>query len=532
MSFCPNHTMAQGAVDWAEAKAQQRAFADCLTHDDRDSYYVVAWTSDGRWHQRAYRGESLDFDLVPKSESVYMTRNGFTTSVRDVAHCRQVNAMMFDIDCHDGDFERVIPVALDVIRRAVERGRLPHPTITVDTGRGIQVYYVLERSTSTRKSDGTANDAGLSYFRDVEAGLASAFEAEISDIKGLTLDPSAFDLARVGRVPGTINPKAGRMCELVETGPYHELAALRKYARAAHSPTPTRKRRASASSDSSLLRSRLFAIERLQRHRSFDCRGSRENMCFVFYNTATQIHGPQRALDLTLRFNARFSYPLPPTDIEQIARTVDSVVIRYGRHAGERGFYPLSAKSVVGKLMMTDDETLAVGFFGSARKRKRAHATLRRKAARDSRNERIVHEYKMGRTLDQVANIVKCSRRTVASVLSSRGISRHDRYSLEEKFSLVIESRRQSAERRHTSWLCAPSSRSFSHLPFLGTGNHLVTTPNPPPPPAPSSFFLYEDCPYGYGHVGWPCPCEQIGFRDGRQTPDRAVRFLRWRGIA
>lgn len=522
--------MTAGAVDWKAARTQQRAFVDIITHDDHDSNYVVAWTSGGAWKQRAFRRDDLDFGIVPMSGSVYMSRNGFVGSRRDAAHVRQLNAMMFDIDCHDLDFERNVPVALQVFQGAVSSGVLPRPTMLVNTGRGIQVYYVLERSTSARRKDGSANEAGLSYFHDVEVGLARAVCATFSDAVGVTFDPSALDFARVGRVPGTYNPKAGRMCELLETGPFHDLAGLSKFAIDDPSPPCPKVRKRLPSTSSTLMRKRLAGIERLQGHRDYDCRGSRENMCFVYYNTATQIHGPQRALDLTLRFNARFAYPLPPTDIEQIARTVDSVVIRYGRHAGETGFYPLSAKSVVDKLMMTDDEMQAIGFFGSERKRKRAHATLRRKAARDSRNERIVHEYKMGRTLNQVANIVRCSRRTVASVLSSKGISRHDRYSLKEKFSLVIESRRQSAERRHTSWLCVLSSRSFSCSPFLWAGNQLVTTPAPPPPPAPGSFFLYEDCPYG--HVGWPCPCEQIGFRDGRQTPGRAVRFLRWRGIA
>ena len=460
--------MAQGVVDWAEMRAQQRTFAEMIMHDDRDSTYVVAWISDGSWRQRAFRRDDLDFGIIPMGGSVYMSRNGFTGSRRDASHCRQLNAMMFDIDCHDDDFEENVPIAIRALRDAVAAGKLPFPTMLVDTGRGVQVYYVMERSTSMRRSDGTFNEAGISFFKDIEAGLAGTIRALLDGMEGVQFDPSSLDFARVGRLPGTFNERAGRMCTIVDVGPYHTLSSLRGYCTSLPSPCKETRRRDKTGMCPGFLIERMRGVERLQGHRGFDCRGSRENMCFVYYNTATQVYGPSRALDLTRRFNDRFHYPLPPGDIEQIARTVDGVTILYGRHRGERGYYPLSARSVMDKLFMTDEEARACSFFGTKRQRDRARESNRKKDAREKRNERIVRLYKMGNTLDQVACIVGCSRRTIASVLSDASVTRADRYTLREKFSQVMEAKGESAETWHPSWLCALSSPcSFPYSCFV-----------------------------------------------------------------
>ncbi len=443
-------------VDWVQARAQQRTFANMLMHDDRESSYVVAWTSGGKWRQRAFRAGELDFAVIPKGGSVYMSRNGFVGARRGAESCRQVNAMMFDLDCHTATFAEDVPKVAARIRAAVSDGTLPSPNMVVDTGRGLQLYYVLERSISARKKDGSANMAGLAYFKDVETALAETLGAVVAGLEGVTLDRSSLDYARVGRVPGTYNPKAGRMSALLSSDEsYYTLEKLKTHG--SRSATPSRRRcGGSARKKTGLLASRLAGIERLQRHRGNDCEGSRENMCFVFYNTATQINGPERALELTKRFNLRFNTPLPPTDIEQIARTVDSVVVRYGTSRGKTGFYPLRAQSVIDKLFMTNEEIQAIGFFGTKRQRDRAQAKARNRLERSRRDERIVNKFRMGMTQQAIADEMGYSKRTVAEVLRREGVTRHDRYTLGEKFSQVIEQKKESAENRHTSWLCVP----------------------------------------------------------------------------
>lgn len=507
-------------VDWVQARAQQRAFADILMHDDRESSYVVAWTAGGSWHQRAFRAEDLDFAVIPKGGSVYMSRNGFVGARREAGCCRQVNAMMFDLDCHTATFEQDVPKVTARIQAAVSDGTLPSPNMVVDTGRGLQVYYVLERSISARKRDGSANMAGLAYFKDVETALAETLESVVAGVEGVTLDRSSLDYARVGRVPGTYNPLADRMSVLLSSdGSYYTLEKLKRYG--SPSATPARRRCGGPGrKKTGLLASRLAGIERLQRHRGNGCEGSRENMCFVFYNTATQIHGPERALELTRRFNLRFNNPLPPSDIEQIARTVDSVVVRYGANRGKTGFYPLRAQNVIDKLFMTYEEIQAIGFFGTKRQRDRARERARNRLARSRRNERIVYKFRMGMTQQAIADEMGCSKRTVADVLRREGVTRRDRYTLEDKFSQVIERKRESAENRHTSWLCdlIPSPVTG----FAGEGELLLGSASPSPPLSSPYLHLRGGVLHaGLGHMGFGPVCESAGLamEDVRRDP-------------
>ena len=447
---------------WPRAREEQRTFIETILHDDRDSSYIVAWTDSGEWRQRPFRAHSISLDDIPSGESVYMTRNGFVGGKREADLCRQVNAMMFDIDCHTASFRENVPRVIAAIDGAVANGTLPQPNLVVDTGRGVQVYFVLATSISFRVSNGNLNDMGLAYFKDVEEALAATVRGVVEHLEGAQFDASVLDYSRVGRIPGTFNPKAKRWCTLVSAhSAFYTLKELKKFGSKSPFSKVKRAQKVRAKRKKGLLEARLGGVERLQKYRSFDCRGSRENMCFVYYNTATQIYGPDKALEITHEFNERFTSPLPPADIEQIARTVDKTTVLYGEHRGEQGFYPLRAATVIEKLFMTNKEMEAISFFGTKRQRDRAAQRARNQAAKQDRDTRIVRKFRMGSTQQEIADEIGCSKRTVANVLSKNGVKRGDRYSTKDKFDLVIGQKRENAISRHTSWLCDPRGLGF-----------------------------------------------------------------------
>ena len=88
--------------------------------------------------------------------------------------------------------------------------------MTVDTGRGLHLYYVLDHSLSYRLRGSAHNEKGISFFRDVEAKLLSALKSALSSVPALEIDTAVFDFSRVGRIPGTYNVSAGRFAQLIQ----------------------------------------------------------------------------------------------------------------------------------------------------------------------------------------------------------------------------------------------------------------------------------------------------------------------------
>ena len=430
------------------AESDADRFFRLLFHDDRDSFYVVSRRArSGAWTEMALRaGEvsNLSFDA---HADWYVTRNGFAGRRRRVEECRQVNALMFDIDCHDGGHEVAVPRALDALCGVFDAGVLPVPTMLVHTGRGLHLYYVLERSTPARLKSGARNERGLAYVNDVTAGISRVLSRVLANVAGVEVDECVYDLARVSRIPGTVNQNSHTTCEIVMSSEH--LFTLAELSAAGEKPAPQVKQGRSGGvvRFDRMLLSRLRKVRELRDLRGAACVGHRDMMLFVYYNTATQIYGPAEALRLAREYNAGFCAPLPDKDVEQIARTVDANVVRMGRHAGEKGFYPLSAATLVEKLALTADEAEALEFFASRRKEQREAAKQATRQRRIERNERIRTLYATGSmTQAQVAEVVGCSLRTVSAVLNADKLERAAGNTTEQRPEQAEEAKTQASE--------------------------------------------------------------------------------------
>lgn len=397
-----------------------------LFHDDRDSFYALAEASGGAWSEELLSKEALLRKVtegLEKGSAWYVSRNGFVSSRRGVSHTRQINSFMLDIDAH-GASSRSAAWMLAELDALVEKGAVPEPTMVVDSGRGIHVYYVLDRSISTRSSDGSENTSVLSWFSDLQDRLAVAFESRFCEFEGVDVDSAVYDLARVARIPGTLNAKAGKCAELVRSaGPFASLPGLstalepvsRKKAAIAKKSVPQKGFPLHAAQAA-----RARKIERLQELRGRDCEGSRELMCFLYYNACVQAFPREEAVGMVYAFNARFSSPLPSYEVSCAVRSVDAVELSYGPDKGAKGYYPVSNKKVAELLSVTDSENDEIGFFGmSSRALQRRKDKERTRARREARNARIVELVtRLGMTRKAVAEAVGCSLRTVAYVLA------------------------------------------------------------------------------------------------------------------
>lgn len=165
---------------------------------------------------------------------------------------------------------------------------------------------------------------------------------------------------------------------------------------------------------------RARKIEMLQALRGASCKGTRELMCFLYYNASAQAYDRKLAAQKTIAFNERFDTPLPLAEVRQAIRSVDSVELTYGPYRGQRGFYPVSNAKLCNLLNVSADENTVINFTGStAKARQRAERKLHTARKREQRNKRIKDLKASGLTNREIARQVGVSLRTVVTVTNS-----------------------------------------------------------------------------------------------------------------
>lgn len=417
-------------------KTDREKFFAILTHDDRNSRYVVSTDASGSWEDISLDAASLSSWRLDPRANCYVTRNGFAGSRRLDARVRQLNSIFLDVDFHDiaqAGRDALVAEVLQRVESAVAGGFFPRPTMVVNSGRGVHLYYVLHRSVPCRVGCGV-NEQGISYFSHVQRQLADVLDGILSGIAGAKVDRVVFDFARVSRIPDTYNAKAGRYARLISAGEtYYNLPELDSYkplSPEARAPEPKRGGGFRIKFDRLLL-SRLAKVAELQEHRGFKCEGNRELMSFVYYNTAVQVYGEDGAWERLLQFNARFTEPLPESELQGIRSAVSSVV----NVKGERGYYVLSAATVARMLSITEDEAAELGFFESRRTLERTEAKRRTAERRHARDERIIAMRKEGRAKRDIADELGISLGTVHNVLKAAGLTRTNGKAKEERRS-------------------------------------------------------------------------------------------------
>lgn len=426
-----------GATASHVQESEWEIFRTLITHDDRNSYYVVSSDASGSWEDTAVKSESLSAIGFNTKSAYYMTHNGFTSACRKSEQVRQLNTLFFDLDCHDRDLQEtraIVCQTLDTLKQAVGDETLPQPTMTIDTGRGVQLFYVLTRSIPYRVSaNGQVNIKSVKFFENVQKRMASLLDSVVSSIRGISVDRATFDVSRVSRIPGTFNAKAGRYASLCDYS-FDALYSLSKLSELipARTEQPSYKtdlkrvfkKTSSIINYQPLLKSRLAKIIELQKLRNFNCEGNRELMSFVFYNTAVQVYPHEVAQQKLSSFNNNFINPLNVSELNGITKSVDSVI----NMRGEQGYYLIGANRLRELLAMTLEEEVAINFFESKRSVLRKEAKRITKEKRDQRNARIVTLYRQGsHTYASIAKQVLCSVRTVATVIGSYKRNQHQR---------------------------------------------------------------------------------------------------------
>ncbi|MGL4741847.1 MAG: hypothetical protein ACRC41_13720 [Sarcina sp.] len=300
-------------------------------HRDDDGFITAALKDETGFSQWHYNLENLSGAVEQvhrqKTDS-YISINSFYIPVRNTNNIRRINALYLDIDNHSRIITaEMVQALIKHLKKYYYKKNIPEPTITVFTGRGIQLLFLLE----------DLPKQALKYWQNIENELAKRLKK--LNFNGFELDESCTDVTRVFRLPGTINTKSKAYAEIIEINDnVYRLDELKKeYFK--YVPKTTRKRKARVLNITAgqkglniheLHWKRREDIERLQNIRNGECNGYRELMCFLYrYYACLVENNGDEALDRMLKFNQKFSEPLPLHEVIKATESAEKAYKAY-----------------------------------------------------------------------------------------------------------------------------------------------------------------------------------------------------------
>jgi len=155
----------------------QTMFPQFAAELERDSYFSV------NSFYRAGYGQSR---ILPNLKNAFRANDG----------ARYLNACYVDIDCHDGPVD--YGALFGRIVNAQDRKLIPPASLIARSGRGLWIFWLLVASADSSTPQRAWPDKVIAH---------NAVEREL--ILRLGGDSAAADVARITRVPGSVNSKAG-----------------------------------------------------------------------------------------------------------------------------------------------------------------------------------------------------------------------------------------------------------------------------------------------------------------------------------
>jgi len=329
-----------------------------------------------------------------------------------------INAMFFDLDGHKFKSKQALEQAkantYRALREAAEEGKIGYWTICNDTGRGLQIFYILNRSISVIPS----TKKMLNFFDATYKDLTNRIKEIVDDYPGETLDVDMCvrDRQRICRLPETFNykPLAGP-CYILDVNlndkgkiiwySLSQLAAMvgfdqnaakirkleKEQKKDGNRTEPLVPKKHKESNIDEFLKNRMKQLELIQKMRD-DWTGLRQTFCFIYFNTVYQIMSHMDATAALRDFNQTFGIGIEPAEIQNIIREVN-------RH----GAYKFTSQYIINALGLSKQEINRSGIAMSSERKEQHENMITFKKKRD---ELVVSLICRGMKYADVVNVV------------------------------------------------------------------------------------------------------------------------------
>ena len=340
--------------------------------------------------------------------NTYVTVNSFSGVKRKNSNLFAINGIFIDIDGHNLKPDEIVQAKINtvsVINDAIKEGRLCNYTAMTDSGRGIGLLFLYDRSIAAHGN----TERQIKFHKSLYNKMIKLIEKLLNEYNGvmLSVDKGVKDAARLCGLPGTYNYNARAYRRNIKINPDARYSLSQIADICGFEPTKKQKKKANKDMRNveGLGQSRADKLRRLQASRK-DWQGYHHQLCFIYYNTVKLYMDESEAAAALEEFNWSFAdYGIDRAEIRGIIRS----------SKGNGAAYCFTNAYIMNSLNLNEREAAEFKFETAESRELKKIETLKKKLARD---KMVVHAILSCETYNEVVCLTGVALRTVKRIAS------------------------------------------------------------------------------------------------------------------
>lgn len=340
--------------------------------------------------------------------NTYVTVNSFSGVKRKNSNLFAINGIFIDIDGHNLKPDEIVQAKINtvsVINDAIKEGRLCNYTAMTDSGRGIGLLFLYDRSIAAHGN----TERQIKFHKSLYNKMIKLIEKLLNEYNGvmLSVDKGVKDAARLCGLPGTYNYNARAYRRNIKINPDARYSLSQIADICGFEPTKKQKKKVNKDMRNveGLGQSRADKLRRLQASRK-DWQGYHHQLCFIYYNTVKLYMDESEAAAALEEFNWSFAdYRIDRAEIRGIIRS----------SKGNGAAYCFTNAYIMNSLNLNEREAAEFKFETAESRELKKIETLKKKLARD---KMVVHAILSCETYNEVVCLTGVALRTVKRIAS------------------------------------------------------------------------------------------------------------------
>lgn len=340
--------------------------------------------------------------------NTYVTVNSFSGVKRKNSNLFAINGIFIDIDGHNLKPDEIVQAKINtvsVINDAIKEGRLCNYTAMTDSGRGIGLLFLYDRSIAAHGN----TERQIKFHKSLYNKMIKLIEKLLNEYNGvmLSVDKGVKDAARLCGLPGTYNYNARAYRRNIKINPDARYSLSQIADICGFEPTKKQKKKANKEMRNveGLGQSRVDKLRRLQASRK-GWQGYHHLLCFIYYNTVKLYMDESEAAAALEEFNGNFAdYGIDRAEIRGIIRS----------SKGNGAAYCFTNAYIMNSLNLNEREAAEFKFETAESRELKKIETLKKKLARD---KMVVHAILSCKTYNEVVCLTGVALRTVKRIAS------------------------------------------------------------------------------------------------------------------